>query len=113
MIILYGIKNCDTVKKARQWLDTQGLAYEFHDLKTSLNAEDLDTWLAALGWELLINKRSTTWRQLPDASKINMDAALAKTTLLAQPTLIKRPVLLYQNQVYVGFKPAQYQAILL
>ncbi len=111
MTDLYGIKNCDTVKKARKWLDAAGVSYQFHDLKAELKPEDLDRWLAVVGWEVLVNKRSTTWRQLPEATKTQMDAALARETLLTHVTLIKRPVLVTGEQVHVGFKAEQYQSL--
>ena len=113
---LYGIKNCDTVKKARQWLDQQGIDHQFHDFRAEgLSAQQINTWRKQVDWETLVNKRSTTWKQLDDATKacistdVNTDTVNA--ILLANPTLIKRPVLEYSGQVYLGFKAAEYEAI--
>ena len=94
MTTLYGIPNCDTVKRARAWLDEQGIAYSFHDFKKSGVPEaELDRWLAAPGWESLVNRRGTTWRRLDDATRASVvDAASARAVLLANPSLIKRPV---------------------
>jgi len=111
MIDLYGIKNCDSVKKARKWLDTHHISYQFHDLKTELNPELLDHWLTLTDSSQLLNKRSTTWRQLPDSIKNKLNPELARETLLAHPTLIKRPVLRHQQQIHIGFKAEHYQAL--
>lgn len=94
MITLYGIPNCDTVKRARAWLDDHTLAYRFHDFKKQGVPEaELDRWLRTLGWEPLVNRRGTTWRQLDEASRASVvDAASARTVLLAHASLIKRPV---------------------
>ncbi|MDM0024621.1 ArsC family reductase [Variovorax saccharolyticus] len=94
MTTLYGIPNCDTVKRARAWLDEQGVAYSFHDFKKSGVPEaELDRWLVAPGWEALVNRRGTTWRRLDDATRASVvDAASARAVLLANPSLIKRPV---------------------
>ncbi|APW37356.1 ArsC family reductase [Rhodoferax koreense] len=94
MTILYGIPNCDTVKKARTWLDTQHIAYQFHDFKKSgVPAEALDAWIAAVGWEKLVNRKGTTWRKLDAATQAAVvDAASAKALMLAQPSVVKRPV---------------------
>lgn len=110
--IIYGISNCDTVKKARQWLDTQGIQYHFHDVKKAgLDQEAVDSWLQQLGWEALINRRGTTWRQLPEAVRAAMDDRQARDAILANPSLFKRPLLQRDNELHVGFKPDQYQAI--
>ena len=112
MTKIYGIKNCDTVKKAQKWLEANNIAYEFHDFKTSGLPETLlAQWLEKTSWELLVNKRSTTYRALPQDTKDNLNEALARQALLAQPTLVKRPVLVVNQQLHVGFKPAQYQEI--
>lgn len=92
-LTLYGIPNCDTVKKARKWLDAQGIAYGFHDYKKAGVPEAaLTDWMAALGWEPLLNKRGTTFRKLGDADKTNIDAAKALRLMTANPSMIKRPV---------------------
>ena len=113
-MILYGIKNCDTVKKARHWLDGANLAYEFHDFRVDgLSAELLDSWCDELGWEALLNRRSTSWRALSDTDKESINEANAKRLMLATPTLIKRPVLNANQKILVGFKAAQYESQLL
>ncbi len=112
MIALYGISQCDRVKKARTWLEKQGLAYRFHDFRIEgLSGEELKRWCAQLGWQRVLNQRSTTWRQLPADSQqeLNEDRALA--LLLAHPTLIKRPVLVVNGTVYLGFNEIEYQKI--
>ena len=94
MTILYGIPNCDTVKKARTWLDTHQHAYQFHDFKKSgVPAEALDAWISAVGWEKLVNRKGTTWRKLDAEAQAGVvDAASAKAMMLAQPSVVKRPV---------------------
>lgn len=110
--ILYGIKNCDTVKKARKFLDTQQVDYTFHDFRDDgLNPIQLSAWAAELGWESLLNKRSTTWRQLPDETKENINETLALMVMEDQPTLIKRPVLELSDRVLVGFNEKIYNEI--
>jgi arsenate reductase len=112
MITLYGIKNCDTVKKARVWLEQHHVNYRFHDLRDDgLDAARLNEWIKSLGWETLLNTRSTTWRQLPDADKHDLSAANAVKLMLAHPTLIKRPVLVNGTVVTVGFSAATYSKI--
>ena len=109
MIPLYGIKNCDTVKKARAWLEQHDVAYRFHDLRSDeLDAPQLKRWIKAVGWETLLNTRGTTWRQLPEADRQGVDAAGAVRLMLAHPTLIKRPVLETGATVIVGFSVASY-----
>ena len=104
MIIMYGIKNCDTIKKARQFLEKNNIEYEFKDFRDDgLNPIQLRAWVKELGWENVINKRSTTWRNLPDETKENMDETLAIVVAEDQPTIIKRPVLELPDQVLVGF----------
>ena len=107
---LFGIKNCDTMKKARAWLDDQGVAYEFHDYKTSgVSRDDLARWSKAVGWEVLLNRAGTTFRKLPEAAKQNVDEKKALALMLEQPSMIKRPVLeLGGGKVLVGFKPEDY-----
>lgn len=114
MITLYGIKNCDTVKKARTWLAQHDVEYRFHDLRSDgLDESKLQGWIKAVGWETLLNTRGTTWRQLPDAGKTVANAAQAIPLLLAHPTLIKRPVLEHGNAVLVGFSAQDYASHLL
>ena len=111
---IYGIKNCDTMKKARAWLDANGVAYDFHDYKTAgLERARLEGWLAKVGWEQLLNRAGTTFRTLPDAKKAALSEAKAAALMLAQPTMIKRPVLEAGAKLLVGFKPAEYQSLFL
>lgn len=106
MTILYGIPNCDTVKKARAWLTAAGVAFDFHDFrKDGLDAAQLESWIAALGWEALLNRNGTTFRALPDAAKVGLDAASAAAMMLAHPAMIKRPVVEHAGGMLVGFKP--------
>ena len=101
---VYGIKSCDTCRKALSWLDQQGLAHRFHDLRADgLDAGRLDAWIDSLGWETMLNRRSTTWRQLPDGEKEGITAAKAAKLMVAHPTLIKRPVIETGQAVHVGF----------
>jgi arsenate reductase len=110
-VTLYGIPNCDTVKKARRWLDEAGVAHNFHDFrKNGLDADLLQSWMDNLGWEKLLNKAGTTFRKLPDDQKADLDAAKAKALMLEQPAMIKRPVLDANGDYVVGFKPDDYQA---
>jgi arsenate reductase len=111
-IRLYGIKNCDTMKKARTWLDAHGVAYDFHDYKVAdVDPDDLKRWVKALGWEVLLNRAGTTFRKLPDADKEGLTEAKAIKLMLAQPSMIKRPVLEKGKMLLVGFKPEDYQAL--
>ncbi|MGO1118689.1 arsenate reductase [Rhodovibrionaceae bacterium A322] len=109
MITLYGIKSCDTCRKALKWLAAEGLDHSYHDLRADGLEEALVAdWLAALGWEKLLNKSSTTWRQLDPADKEGLDDSKALTLLMAHPTLIKRPVFVRPGKVpLVGFRDAQ------
>ncbi|MGJ3647185.1 ArsC family reductase [Sphingomonas sp. GlSt437] len=110
-ITLHGIKNCDTMKKARAWLDGQGVAYAFHDYKTAgIDAATLQGWAAKVGWDKLLNRAGTTFRGLSDADKADMDEAKAIALMVANPSLIKRPVLVRGDEVLIGFKPDQYAA---
>ena len=112
-LTLYGIPNCDTVKKARAWLAEQGRAHDFHDFKKAGVPEaELDAWLAAVGWERLVNRAGTTWRKLDEASRAaTVDAASARALMLAQASVIKRPVVEWPGSaVTVGFAPADWQA---
>lgn len=108
---LYGIRNCDTVKKARAWLDTAGVAYSFHDYKTAgVDPETLAGWVARLGWEALLNRAGTTFRKLPEADKTGLDADKAMALMIAQPSMIRRPVVEHGEALLVGFKPAEWAA---
>ncbi|ADZ90414.1 ArsC family reductase [Marinomonas mediterranea] len=112
MITIYGIKNCDTMKKAMRWLDNRGTEYTFHDYrKDGLDEALLTAWINTLGWESIVNKRGTTWRKLDDAIKEKMDNQLALTTLIEQPAMIKRPLLITGAGITLGFKEAEYEAI--
>jgi len=112
MITLYGIPNCDTVRKARRWLDAQGIDYQFHDFrKQGLEESMLHGWVAELGWEALINRRGTSWRKLPEKERNEIDQNSAIRLMLENPTLIKRPVLELGPSHYVGFSETQYQEL--
>lgn len=107
---LYGIKNCDTVRKARKWLAAQGVDIDFHDFREQgLTAQTLQQWVAQAGWEALLNKRSTSFRALAETEKNDLDEAKAITLMLANPTLIKRPVLMDEQHLLIGFNAAEYQ----
>ncbi len=109
MITIYGIKACDTMKKARAWLETRGLACEFHDYKQSgIERALLERWVKEAGWEIVLNRAGTTFRNLPEADKQGLDAAKAIALMLAQPSMIKRPVLATGKRLIVGFKPEIY-----
>lgn len=108
---LYGIKNCDTVRKARKWLEAEKIDYTFHDFRDDgLTTETVSQWANIVGWETLFNKRSTSFRGLSDADKIDITQDKAITLMVQHPTLIKRPVLVNQSNILVGFKAEQYQA---
>lgn len=109
----YGIPNCDTVKKARQWLDAQGIAYSFHDYKKEgADPAKLKRWVAEKGWEIVLNRRGTTFRGLPDAEKEGLDADRAVALMAAHPSTIKRPVVEHGGGLLVGFDPVEWQAAL-
>lgn len=110
-ITIYGIKNCDVMKKAFAWLDSHGVAYAFHDYKkVGIDRQRLEAWCKQLGWEALLNRAGTTFRQLPDKDKDALDAGKAIKLMLDQPSMIKRPVLdLGEGRLLVGFKPALYE----
>ena len=113
MITVYGISNCDTVRKARRWLDEHGIAYRFHDFrKDGLNRENVEAWAKELGWEKLLNRRGTTWRQLPESVRDKIDARSAIDLMLESPALIKRPVVESGSGLLIGFDSARWQAIL-
>ncbi|MFG1192218.1 ArsC family reductase [Xanthobacter flavus] len=108
---IYGIKACDTMKKARGWLDDKGVAYAFHDYKSAgIDAKTLEGWAKKVGWEKLLNRAGTTFRKLPDADKADIDEAKALALMLAHPSMIKRPVLEHGRDLIVGFKPEDYAA---
>ena len=110
---LYGIPNCDTVKKARVWLDQNGVAHAFHDYKKQgIDQSRLEAWVGELGWETVLNRSGTTFRALTDADKSDLDAAKAVRLMLAQPSMIKRPILDLGDRRIAGFKPEIYAAAL-
>ena len=112
MLTLYGIKNCDTVKKARRWLEDHGVEYKFHDFRQDgVDKKQLSNWVESLGWETIVNKRSTTWRNLSDSDKDISSNNQAVKLLLVNPTLIKRPVTQKGKTVLVGFKEAEYKQL--
>lgn len=112
MITLYGIKNCDTVKKARNWLDQRDIEYVFHDFRSDgLEADAVSAWLAELGWENLVNRRSTSWKALSEATRSNMNDDTALTAIIEQPTLIKRPLLDTGKERHTGFSADRYATI--
>lgn len=114
MIALYGIPNCDTVKKARVWLGANGMAHTFHDYKKEgADPARLAKWADAVGWEPLLNRAGTTFRKLDEADRADIDAAKALALMAAHPSLIKRPVVEYRGGLLVGFKPEQWAAALL
>jgi arsenate reductase (glutaredoxin) len=109
-LTLYGIPNCDTVKKARTWLDTHGVAYAFHDYKKAgVTAAQLKIWCEALSWEAVLNRAGTTFKNLADSDKQNLTQAKAITLMLAQPSMIKRPIAEAKGVLLAGFKPDQYE----
>ena len=109
---LYGIANCDTIRKARNWLDSREIVFEFHDYrKQGLDLALLQSMESALGWETMVNRRGTTWRGLPDAIKDNIDRDSALQVMLENPAIIKRPILARDNRFFIGFNDQQYQEI--
>jgi len=112
-MILYGIPNCDTVKKARNWLDARGTDYAFHDYKKAgADPARLAEWSKALGWEALLNKRGTTFRKLDDADKVDLDEAKAIRLMVENPSLIRRPVVEHDGGLLVGFNLAEWETAL-
>lgn len=108
---LYGIPSCDTIRKARAWLDGRGVGYVFHDYKRlGVERGQLEAWADGVGWETLLNRAGTTFRALPDADKAELDRAKAIALMLANPSMIKRPVLEFAGRLVVGFKPEIYEA---
>ncbi len=109
---MYGIRNCDTVKKARAWLEEKGVEYRFHDYKVSgVERDRLNRWCRELGWEKLVNRAGSTFRQLPEPQKILSNPEHAVALMLAHPSVIKRPVLELGERLVVGFKPELYQSL--
>ncbi|MFC1602469.1 ArsC family reductase [Pseudomonadota bacterium] len=112
MITLYGIPNCDTVRKARRWLDAHEINYQFHNFrKEGLTELLLQNWVTELGWETLINRRGTSWRKLPEQERDGINQSTAIQLMLENPTLIKRPILDVGTSRHVGFSEAQYQEL--
>lgn len=109
MLTMYGIKNCDTVKKARTWLEDRKRDYAFHDYKAvGIDRPRLERWIDAVGWEKLLNRAGTTFRKLDDADKADIDAGKAAALMLAQPSMIKRPIVEHPGGLLVGFAPADW-----
>jgi len=112
VIVIYGLKNCDSCRKAVKLLEAGGRPFRFHDLRADgLTGDRLARWLAAVGWEVLLNRRSTTWRDLPEVDKAGLDAAKAAGLMERHPTLVKRPVVEAGDRVVVGFGPAEQAAL--
>lgn len=110
-VTIYGIKNCDTMKKAFAWLDTHGVAYTFVDYKKTGAPDALAAWADKVGWEKLLNRAGTTFKKLPDADKADLDRDKALALMRAQPSMIKRPVVEAKGQVLVGFDPAAFATL--
>ncbi|HEX4273039.1 MAG TPA: ArsC family reductase [Rhizomicrobium sp.] len=112
MTIIYGIKNCDTMKKARTWLEGHKVDYDFHDYKSAnIDRPMLEGWVKKVGWEVLLNRAGTTFKKLPDADKEGLTEKKAIALMLAQPSMIKRPVLEAKGKLTVGFKPEEYKQL--
>ena len=112
-VTIHGIKACDTMKKARHWLDAHGIAYSFHDYKAvGVERAMLEKWSGQVGWETLLNRSGTTFRKLPDADKSGLNEDRAIALMIAQPSMIKRPVLAFGDSLIVGFKPEIYAGVL-
>lgn len=112
MTIIYGIKNCDTMKKARTWLESHKVDYDFHDYKSAgIDRAMLEGWVRKVGWEVLLNRAGITFKKLPDADKDGITEKKAIALMLAQPSMIKRPVLESRGKLTVGFKPEEYKKL--
>ena len=112
MTTIYGIKNCDTMKKARTWLEAHKVAHQFHDYKVAgIDKPTLEGWVKKVGWEILLNRAGTTFKKLPDADKDGITEKKAIALMLAQPSMIKRPVLEAKGKLTVGFKPQDYEKL--
>ena len=110
MVTLYGIRNCDTVRKARRWLDNNGIEYHFHDVRSDgLSKSVLNQWIRELGWEQLLNRRGTTWRKLPENTRETINKTVALGIMLEHPAIIKRPVLDIEKCFHLGFSEDHYQ----
>lgn len=113
MVTIYGIGSCGTCREARKWLDAEGLAYRFHELREEgLNIQMLERWADAIEWEKLLNRSSLTWRKLPEVDRGSMTRNRALAAMIEHPTLVKRPVLEYGKLIVVGFSPRQYEGLL-
>ena len=111
-VIIYGIKNCDTMKKARAWLDKHGVFYDFHDYKSAgIEPDMLEAWARKVGWDALINRAGRSFRALPEKDRAGLTENKAIALIVAQPSMIKRPVLDIGGQLFVGFKPEQYEKV--
>ena len=111
-VTIYGIKNCDTMKKARAWLDAHAIAYSFHDYKSKgIDRAHLEAWADKAGWETLLNRAGTTFKKLPEAERENVTGKKAIALMMAQPSMIKRPVLDIDGKLLVGFKPTEYEKV--
>ncbi len=111
-VTLYGIPNCDTIRKARAWLTDQGIDHDFHDYrKQGADRDLLQSMVQQLGWEAMLNRRGTTWRRLPETAKAQVDERLALQLMQDNPAIIKRPILAHRNHLHLGFSAAQYQEI--
>jgi Spx/MgsR family transcriptional regulator len=109
-VTIYGIKNCDTMKKARTWLEGHGIDYRFHDYKAEgIDRDHLESWTKEAGWETVLNRAGTTFRKLDETERSDLDADKAITLMLAQPSMIKRPVLEVDGRLVIGFKPDVYE----
>ncbi|WP_417528259.1 ArsC family reductase [Marinomonas shanghaiensis] len=114
MIQIFGIKNCDTMKKAFRWLDDNNIEYSFHDYKKSaLDEATAKVWIETMGWESIINKRGTTWRKLDEETKSTMNDDNAIHIMIAQPSIIKRPLIVAKGSIYLGFSAEEYANIFL
>ena len=110
---LYGIPNCDTIKRARAWLEAKGIAYDFHDYKKAgVDRARLESWVGEFGWETVLNRAGTTFRKLPEADKANLDAVKAIALMVAQPSMIRRPIVEGGGVLLAGFKPEAWEAAL-
>jgi arsenate reductase (glutaredoxin) len=110
-LVMYGIKNCDTIRRARAWLDGKGVAYAFHDYKAAgIDEARLRRWAREAGWERLLNRSGATFRKLPEADKANLDEDNAVALMLGQPSMIRRPVVESEGGLLVGFDPERYAA---
>ena len=112
MITVFGIKNCDTIKKARNWLTDQGIEYQFHDFRANgIDRDRIETWIQQAGWETVLNRRGTTWRKLDAAIQDTVNRDNVAAVLAEHPAMIKRPVLDIDGDISIGFKPDLYQSI--